>query len=69
MAETLTKYMRNPIARELVASVEAPVDEHGINKLMRLLRDAYGIDFSLYKPTTVTRRIERRLLLNQSLKR
>ena len=31
----------------------------------RLLRDEYGIDFSHYKTTTVTRRIERRLALNR----
>src|SRR5688500_15351319 len=34
---------------------------------MRLLRDEYGIDFSHYKASTVTRRIERRLALNRSL--
>ncbi len=35
--------------------------------VIQLLREQYGIDFSHYKSTTVTRRIERRLLLNQSL--
>jgi len=32
-----------------------------MSPIFRLLRDAYGIDFSYYKPSTVTRRIERRL--------
>ena len=35
--------------------------------ILRLLRDEYGIDFSHYKASTVTRRIERRLALNRSL--
>ena len=66
MAESLAKYADHPVAHDLAAEQRAaPVDEGDMNKLMRLLRDAYGIDFSLYKQTTVVRRIERRLLLNQ----
>ena len=42
-------------------------DDLGVNAILRLLRDEYGIDFSHYKATTVTRRIERRLALNRSL--
>ena len=34
---------------------------------MRLLREEYSIDFSHYKASTVTRRIERGLALNRSL--
>ena len=36
-------------------------------RILRLLRDEYAIDFSHYKASTVTRRIERRLALNRSL--
>lgn len=39
----------------------------GVDAIFKLLRDEYGIDFSYYKPNTVTRRIERRLSLNQSV--
>ena len=42
-------------------------DDLGINAILRLLRDEYAIDFSHYKASTVTRRIERRLALNRSL--
>jgi len=42
-------------------------DDLGVNAILRLLRDEYGIDFSHYKTTTVTRRIERRLALNRAL--
>ena len=41
-----------------------PLNETGIDEIFRALRDAYAIDFSLYKPNTVARRIERRLQLN-----
>jgi two-component system CheB/CheR fusion protein len=42
-------------------------DERGVDAILRLLRDEYGIDFSHYKAGTVTRRIERRLALNRSV--
>ena len=35
-------------------------------EVYRMLQQEYGIDFTHYKPTTVTRRIERRLALAQS---
>jgi two-component system CheB/CheR fusion protein len=37
----------------------------GMETVFRLLNDAYGIDFSHYKPNTVGRRIQRRLSLNR----
>jgi two-component system CheB/CheR fusion protein len=68
IGQTLAKYAQHPIAADLAAQAEAStVDEHGMTKLVRLLREAYGIDFSLYKPSTVTRRVERRLLLHQAV--
>lgn len=42
------------------------VPETGFDAIFRMLRDGYGIDFAQYKPSTVTRRIERRLLLNRA---
>ena len=41
----------------------APV---GLEAIFQLLRDAHGIDFTQYKPDTVTRRLERRLALNDT---
>ena len=38
----------------------------GLSAALRSLQDAYGIDFTHYKPSTVVRRIERRLQLTQS---
>jgi two-component system, chemotaxis family, CheB/CheR fusion protein len=46
---------------------EPSPEERGVDAILRLLRDEYAIDFSHYKVTTVSRRIERRLALNRSL--
>ncbi|MHB8902455.1 MAG: chemotaxis protein CheB, partial [Thermoguttaceae bacterium] len=48
------------------AGAAGAVSEEGMNVIFRLLRDEYGIDFSHYKQSTVMRRVERRLQLNQS---
>ncbi len=38
----------------------------GIEAVYQMLEDRFGIDFTHYKPSTITRRIERRLALAQS---
>ncbi len=48
------------------ASAEVPDDVpplEAIEVVFKLLNDAYGIDFSHYKPNTVSRRIQRRLAM------
>ena len=47
------------------ASSTSP-DTHGLQAVYRMLEGEFGIDFTHYKPSTVTRRIERRLSLAQS---
>jgi two-component system CheB/CheR fusion protein len=37
--------------------------EQGMNAVYRMLEEEFGIDFTHYKPSTITRRIERRLQL------
>jgi two-component system CheB/CheR fusion protein len=44
--------------------VTEPAPPTGVDAVFQLLRDAYGIDFSFYKPETVGRRLERRLGLS-----
>jgi two-component system CheB/CheR fusion protein len=65
MPAALLRYIKHPSITDLNAPVVIPED--AMNTVFRLLRDEYGIDFSHYKPSTVSRRIERRLQLNQSL--
>jgi two-component system CheB/CheR fusion protein len=40
-------------------------DEESLTRVMALLRDQAKVDFTYYKPTTVLRRIERRMTVNQ----
>ncbi|HEY7499166.1 MAG TPA: chemotaxis protein CheB [Vicinamibacterales bacterium] len=51
----------------IITSPDETTPERGVDAILRLLRDEYAIDFSHYKASTVTRRIERRLALNRSL--
>jgi two-component system CheB/CheR fusion protein len=41
-------------------------NEHGMSAVYRMLEREFGIDFTHYKPSTVTRRIERRLQLSRA---
>ncbi|WP_158265616.1 chemotaxis protein CheB [Blastopirellula marina] len=52
-------------AEGVLDKVDDASSEANIKQIFRLLRNKYGIDFSQYKSGTVTRRIERRLMLNQ----
>ena len=45
----------------------APPPSSATEEILRLLRAEYGIDFAHYKPSTVTRRIERRVSLSNQL--
>lgn len=42
-----------------------PVYEKHLSQIFRMLRNSTGIDFINYKPTTINRRLARRLLLNK----
>jgi two-component system, chemotaxis family, CheB/CheR fusion protein len=42
---------------------EASTSPEGLTAVYRMLQDVFGIDFTHYKPSTITRRIERRLRL------
>jgi two-component system CheB/CheR fusion protein len=59
----ILQYARSPIESRSPQSPESVESFRGVEAIFELLRRAYDIDFSHYKPTTVTRRIERRLSL------
>lgn len=68
MPATLMRYICHPLAEGMYPAARSVAErETAMEKIHRLLRDRYGIDFSYYKPNTVARRTERRLMLNQSL--
>ncbi len=67
MPAALLRYIKHPIAGAMLENHQADhTGENGMARLFHLLRDEYGIDFSHYKPSTVGRRIERRLLMQQT---
>jgi two-component system CheB/CheR fusion protein len=64
MAHALSTYISNSLTPELLAEQElVETSDTGIDEIFKLLRRDHNIDFSLYKPTTVKRRIERRISL------
>ena len=66
IANVLLRLSRHPMQKASSNLTEPVIPEDGIKRMLREIRDNYGIDFTYYKPSTVMRRIERRLLLNHS---
>ena len=66
MPETLIQYVRHPFleSSDKIKARETPVRDQ-ISKIFALIRGATGHDFSHYKPSTIARRIERRLAVHQ----
>ncbi len=56
-------YLRRPAARPAVEPSLVRDDE--LLKIFAMLRNSTSVDFSFYKPTTIKRRIERRLVLHR----
>ena len=66
MPAQLAAYAAHPHVKQAQAGViPAHGHESAYRKVLILLRDQTGHDFSQYKPTTISRRIERRLAVNQ----
>ncbi|MFC4700188.1 chemotaxis protein CheB [Glaciecola siphonariae] len=67
MGEKLAEYIKHPLvsgdAPTLSEDIEGSQDVMG--EIFTLLRDKSDIDFSKYKPSTIARRIERRMTIQQ----
>lgn len=62
--EHLVKYCRRSAKlHDDMSSVGIDAEEGRFSQIVVLLNNRYGLDFSLYKPSTITRRIERRLTI------
>lgn len=66
MAATLLDYFNRMLAGDGKPTAAAPYQEHTLQEIFALLRDETGHDFSLYKRSTLYRRIERRMTVNQA---
>lgn len=62
MPARLLQYISHPM--EMMADIEAEASRSGdLEQLFNLLRRRFGVDFTLYKPGTIARRLERRMNL------
>ncbi len=66
LAEKLQSYLTHPLIANAENKPPIIEEEAVLKEIYKLLEKEYEIDFSLYKPQTVTRRIERRMGLNQT---
>jgi two-component system CheB/CheR fusion protein len=67
MPAVLLDHTRDPDMHRRAHNLStSPVRPYGVSAALRFLQNAYGIDFTHYKPSTVVRRIERRLQLTQA---
>ena len=66
IGDELMSHRPAPVPRAQAAGAEArPARARGLAKLFILLRAAFGNDLSCYKPSTIERRIERRMALHR----
>ncbi|KOR29741.1 chemotaxis protein CheR, partial [Achromatium sp. WMS2] len=64
MAAQLQAYSKHPYANPLKRNVLPITNEEGMTRIFALLRERSRIDFTFYKPSTIVRRIERRMMVN-----
>ncbi len=68
MPEALLKYIQHPYVQKAPdPSSASSAEENQIDPLIALLRKETGVDFSFYKPSTILRRIERRMGIAQMI--
>jgi len=67
--EALAAFLDNPARRQLEAAAAGLLSDDRLHlaRLFERIRAVYDLDFELYKPGTILRRIERRLGLSQAL--
>lgn len=66
MPKQLVTYLQHPFVAKQKTLVRSQSSTDSLmHKLFALLREQCGVDFSFYKPSTIDRRIERRITINQ----
>ncbi len=65
MPERLLSLVQQPYPIKPVQQPTLLPDEDGLTRIFALLRERTRVDFTHYKPSTVVRRIERRMKMNQ----
>ena len=65
MPERLLSYAKHPFVIKAERSETVISDEDALTRIFAILREKFKADFTYYKPSTVTRRIERRMSINR----
>lgn len=63
IADFLTTFLTHPFNQNHEKTIPAELDN--LSKILMILRNSCGVDFSYYKESTVVRRIERRVQINR----
>ncbi len=66
MPGQLLSFSKHPYITKVERSETLLSDEQGLTRIFSILREKCKVDFTFYKPSTVTRRIERRMTINQT---
>ncbi|MEI2782766.1 MAG: hypothetical protein V9H25_16510 [Candidatus Competibacter sp.] len=62
----MLSFAKHPYITKVERSETLLSDEQGLTRIFAILREKCKVDFTFYKPSTVTRRIERRMTINQT---
>ncbi len=65
MPKQLLSFIKHPYATKSEFSEGLLTNEDGLTRIFSLLREKHKVDFTYYKPSTIIRRIERRMSVNQ----
>jgi len=65
MPKQLQAFIKHPYVTKTERSENLLSNEDGLIRIFALLREKCKVDFTYYKPSTVVRRIERRMTINQ----
>jgi two-component system, chemotaxis family, CheB/CheR fusion protein len=65
MPAELLKFIKHPLSLHTEEKSETYSDENMLGKVMAIIRNQVGVDFTYYKPNTIIRRLERRITINQ----
>jgi two-component system, chemotaxis family, CheB/CheR fusion protein len=65
MPEELLKYVKHPLTAKAEEKQNLTNHENTLGKILSIIRNVTGVDFTYYKPNTIVRRLERRITINQ----
>ncbi|TVQ11491.1 MAG: PAS domain S-box protein [Bacteroidetes bacterium] len=65
MPEELLKYVKHPLTSKARENENTSGQDNTLGKILSIIRNTTGVDFTYYKPNTIIRRLERRISINQ----